>query len=374
MEPILIPSQHNRLNIPTEPNEDEFNYKSDEFKGQLNIDSFEILSNIGSGSYGEVNLVKEKNSQEVYAMKKIFYVDVNDSELVKKRAFRERNAMVTCNNKNNKRAPKLFCSFVDSIEGVFYYVMEYIPGGDFNTFCYDRLVEGKKFTDEEIKFYIAELVCCLESFHSYGLLHRDVKPENILINKDGHLILGDFGSSKQAVNTTSSSGFSFSGSPSSAGSGSLGSRSFDNTPPNFSSFLRNPNNSYTSYIGTPQYMAVEVVQGVNYSKLCDYWSLGAILFELVTGTALFVESPDTTEQKIRENIGNWRGLLNTAIQKSQPNISKVAESLIRELISPERKRIDATGIKKHPFFEGIDWEGMLNLTVEPPFKPTIDKN
>ncbi|KAM9994859.1 hypothetical protein ACTFIY_001023 [Dictyostelium cf. discoideum] len=412
MEPILIPSQHNRLVIPSEPNEEEFNYIADGYKGKLNIDSYDIISTIGSGSYGEVCIVREKSTKQVYAMKKIYYTEVSDTELVKKRALRERDAMVICNNKNNKRAPKLYCSFIDDNEGVFYYVMEFIAGGDFNSYCYKRLVDGKKFTEEEIKFYIAELVLCLEAFHSYGLLHRDVKPENLMINKDGHLVLGDFGSSKLANNNSSSttSNFgntltvpmstSYSSSPSSSisssllggsggftpshwngmagsagssfGSSSLG-RSFDNTPPNFNSFLRNPHSSYTSYIGTPQYMAVEVVQGVNYSKLCDFWSLGAILFELVTGQALFVESPDTTEQKIRENIGNWRGLLNTAVQKNQP-MSKQAESLIRECIAPERKRPDASTIKKHPFFEGINWEEMANFNVEPPFKPTLSSD
>jgi len=383
MEPIFIPSNSNRLNIPLDPNEEDFNYSCPGFESKLNIDSYETIATIGSGSYGEVCIVKDKKStNEIYALKKVFYADVNDAELIKKRAIRERDAMIACNKNTNCRSPKLYCSFIDKNEGIFYFLMEFIGGGDLNSYCYRRIVDGKKFTMDEIKFYIAELVCILEAFHNLGFIHRDIKPENIMIDRDGHLILGDYGSSKQVhnVNHSGGSGGGSSSAPSAGTSGAGSahwltvqqeqSKSFGNTPPNFSSFLRNPSSSYTSYIGTPQYMAVEVVQGVVYSKLCDYWSLGAILFELITGQALFVESPDTTEQKIRENIGNWRGLLNTAISKNQP-ISKVEESLIRDLIAPERKRIDASGLKKHPFFEGIDWSKIQDRTQEPPFKPNL---
>eukprot|EP01132_Coremiostelium_polycephalum_P003087 gene3087-3858_t len=327
MEPISIPSFSNRLVLPVEPNDDDFNYQYDESCNWTSIDSFEIQSTIGSGSYGEVYIVKEKGNSKknienrVFALKKIPYVDVSDSELIKKRAFRERDAMVSCNKRMNFRSPKLYGTFIDHDEGVFYFVMEYIGGGDFNSYIYKRRCENNPFTLDEIQFYIAELVHCIESFHSLGFIHRDIKPENIMINHNGHLILCDYGSANGSGSSPGSSiDFSSRSSPS---------LPFGHTPPNFNSILRNPNNSYTSYIGTPQYMAVEVVQGIIYSKLCDYWSLGAILFELITGQALFVESPNTTEQKIRENIGNWRGLLNTAISKNQP-ISKLAESLIRE--------------------------------------------
>ncbi|EFA85073.1 putative protein serine/threonine kinase [Heterostelium album PN500] len=351
MEPISIASLENRLNRPSEPEEVEFNYKLEE-SSNIDIKSFEILSTIGNGSYGEVFIVKQKDTENVYALKKIPYHDVFDSELVIKRAKRERDAMVACNTRGNNRGPKLHYAFIDKEEATFNLVMEYLPGGDFNSHCYKRQCDNNSFTMQEIQFYIAELVVCIEQFHNMGWLHRDVKPENLMINRDGHLVLCDYGSSKQIVNTNSAD------------------KVFGNTPPNFTSFLRNPSCSYTSYVGTPQYMAVEVVQGIIYSKLCDYWSLGAILFELITGQGLFVESPDTTEQKIRENIGNWRGLLNTAISKNQP-IPKVAESLIRDLIAPERKRLDSNAIKKHPFFEGIDWLSISTCKATPPFVPNI---
>ncbi|EGG24765.1 putative protein serine/threonine kinase [Cavenderia fasciculata] len=369
MEPINIPSFANRINVPSELSEEDFNYHHQGCHDKIpNITDFEIISTIGSGSFGEVFIVKEKSTQSIYALKKILYNLSSDPELIKKRAKRERDAMIICSNKNSKRAPKLYYAFLDQDDTSFNLVMEYISGGDFNSYCYKRMCDNNPFQLEEIKFYMAELVVCIENFHNLGFLHRDVKPENLMIDKDGHLVLCDFGSSKQIVSS----------SPPSIGSGSssgpngfsgLAATINNNTPPNFTSFLRNPNCSYTSYIGTPQYMAVEVVQGIVYSKLCDYWSLGAILYELVAGQALFVESPDTTEQKIRENIGNWRGLLNTAISKSQQPISKVAESLIRDLIAPERKRIDSGAIKKHPFFEGVDWQKISDRIETPPYTP-----
>ncbi|GAM28961.1 hypothetical protein SAMD00019534_121380, partial [Acytostelium subglobosum LB1] len=271
----------------------------------------------------------------------------------KKRAKRERDAMVVCNKNGNSRAPKLYSAFIDKEEGSFNLAMEYLPGGDFSSYFYKRQCDNNPFTMDEVKFYMAELVVCIENFHYLGLLHRDVKPENLMINREGHLVLCDFGSSKQIITASAAPG-----------------SAFGNTPPNFTSFLRNPNSSYTSYIGTPQYMAVEVVQGITYSKSCDYWSLGAILFELCTGQALFVESPDTTEKQIRDNIGNWRGLLNTALSKYQ-GIPKLAEQLIRDLITPERKRLEVMSIKKHPFFEGIDWLSISSFTAVPPYVPTI---
>eukprot|EP01133_Synstelium_polycarpum_P001101 gene1101-1251_t len=345
MEPISIFSLDNRLDgtqgtvATIEPQDMDFTYQMEKDNNKkTDINSYDIISTIGSGSYGEVFIVKEKETQNVFALKKITYKDVFDSELV------------------------LHCSFVDAEEGTFNLVMEYLPGGDFNSYCYKRHCDAQPFTNQEIQFYMAELVICIENFHNMGLLHRDIKPENLMINAAGHLVLCDYGSSK-LIGSTSSLGHNL-------GNGADKDKAFGNTPPNFTSFMRNPNSSYTSYVGTPQYMAVEVVQGITYSKLCDYWSLGAILFELITGQGLFVESPDTTEQKIRENIGNWRGLLNTALTKNQP-ISKVAESLIRELIAPERKRLDSSAIKKHPFFEGVDWMSISNHSAETPFVPKI---
>ncbi|GAM21519.1 hypothetical protein SAMD00019534_046940 [Acytostelium subglobosum LB1] len=350
MEPISIHSLENRLNVPVEPVEEEFLYQHDG-ADRVDSQSFEVISQVGNGAYGEVCIVKHKESDMIYALKKIPYLDAYDTELVKKRAMRERDAMIANNEKASQRSPQLYYAFIDKEEGCFNLVMEYISGGDFNHHVYKRLCDNNPFTNDDIQFYIAEILVCIEQFHNMGFLHRDIKPENLLINRDGHLVLCDYGSCKEIANLSSNT------------------KELGNTPPNFSSFLRNPNNSYTGYIGTPQYMAVEVVQGIVYSKLCDYWSLGCILFELLTGSPLFVESPDTTEQKIRQNIGNWRGLLNTAFSKNK-NIPKSAESLIRDLIAPERKRLDSTSIKKHPFFEGIDWDAITNLQAQPPYIPT----
>ena len=222
-----------------------------------------------------------------------------------------------------------------------YLVMEFLPGGDFM----NLLIEKDKLTEEESKFYLAELILAVQSIHKLDCIHRDIKPDNILIDKTGHIKLSDFGLAK------------------------VSDKLYENN--NIKDEEFNPkkmtHKKLYSCVGTAYYVAPEVLNNKGYGQEIDWWSVGVIFFEMLVGYAPFCAQET---QEVCFKIKNHEKYLQVP---PEIHLTKEALDLINKLISDPNKRLGKNGvdeIKSHPFFKGIDWEH-IRETMKPPFIPKI---
>ena len=235
---------------------------------------------------------------------------------------------------------ELKASFQD--DEYLYLVMEFLPGGD----LMNLLIKKDILTEDEARFYIAELILSIESIHKLDCIHRDIKPDNILIDKNGHIKLSDFGLAK------------------------ISEKLFENNNNNLTG-CRNGKEIYRheknySCVGTAYYVAPEVLIKKGYGPEVDWWSVGVIFFEMLVGYAPFC-SKETSE--VCHKILNWKKYLKIP---SKIKISREAEDLISKLINNPNKRLGLNGaeeIKSHPFFRGLDWDNILNSKA--PFIPEL---
>ena len=222
-----------------------------------------------------------------------------------------------------------------------YLVMEFLPGGDFM----NLLIEKDKLTEEEAKFYTAELILAVESIHKLDCIHRDIKPDNILIDKSGHIKLSDFGLAK------------------------VSDKLYDKTPtkdPNYNPNKKTHQKLY-SCVGTAFYVAPEVLNKKGYTQDIDWWSVGVIFYEMLVGYAPFCAQET---QEVCSKILRFKEYLQVP---NDVKLSKEALDLIYKMISDSNDRLGKNGseeIKSHPFFKGIDWDNIRN-TMKPPFVPDI---
>lgn len=256
----------------------------------------------------------------------------------------------------------LICSFQDSEN--LYLLMEFLPGGDLMTLLIDRDI----FSEEMTRFYVAEIVLAIESVHRLGFAHRDIKPDNILLDARGHVKLTDFGLSTGFSATHEAVYYQkMFKSPSTSIFTKSNVSPFDRDH-EFSnkSFKKNRRALAYSTVGTPDYIAPEVFYKKGYGKECDWWSLGAIMFEMLVGYPPFcAENYQLTYNKII----NWRETLKFP---SELHISPSAEHLIKRLLCDADQRLGLYGadeIKAHPFFRGIDWQNIRNESA--PFQPDL---
>ncbi|GIL43873.1 hypothetical protein Vafri_1465 [Volvox africanus] len=254
---------------------------------------------------------------------------------------------------------KLYYSFQD--EDFLYLVMEYLAGGDVMTL----LIRKDVLTEEEARFYVAETILGLESIHQAGYIHRDLKPDNLLLTREGHLKLSDFGLCK-AVDVKTA--------PVPSGDNPYNRHGM--TPPTplpshherLTHLRQNRRHLAFSKVGTPDYMAPEVVLQRGYGRECDWWSVGAIMFEMLVGHAPFYSEHGQLTECM---IANWRSHLSFPVEA---RLSPAARDLICRLMCDVDDRIGTRGgveeIKSHPFFYGIDW---ANLYTKPaPYVPRVE--
>ncbi|GIL43874.1 hypothetical protein Vafri_1465 [Volvox africanus] len=239
--------------------------------------------------------------------------------------------------------------------------MEYLAGGDVMTL----LMRKDIFTEEETRFYIAETVLGLESIHKAGYIHRDIKPDNLLLTCTGHVKLSDFGLCKPVdVQTlpTLTEGEEYND------VGMMPSTSARPQAEQLAHWQKNRRQLAFSTVGTPDYIAPEVLMKKGYGMECDWWSVGAIMFEMLVGYPPFYsDDPLTTCRK----IVNWRMYLAFPVEA---RLSPAARDLICRLMCDVDDRIGTRGgveeIKSHPFFYGIDW---ANLYTKPaPYVPRVE--
>jgi serine/threonine kinase 38 len=300
---------------------------------KMTIYDFEPLAIIGRGAFGEVRVVKLRATGEVLAMKKM-----NKSEMLYKNQVKhiraERDVLAKA---ANPWIVELRCSFQD--EKFLYLAMEYLAGGDFMTL----LIRKDILSEEEARFYTAETIMAVDSVHRLNYIHRDLKPDNILMDARGHIKLSDFGLCKHAelfsVNTENIEP----------------SRKSDIDPrliEKRTEYKRSRQLAFST-VGTPDYIAPEVFGKGGYNEAVDWWSVGVILYEMLVGyPPFFSDDPSITCQKIL----HWRKTL--TIPKDA-RLSPSAIDLIRKLICDPAERLGRNGveeIKSHPFFMGINWD------------------
>ena len=298
------------------------------------IREYESLSIIGRGAFGEVHVCRKIKTGEIVAIKKM----KKDVLIEKNQIIHIRNEQQFMSKVKSPWIVDLKASFQE--DDYLYLVMEFCPGGDLM-----NLLMGKDILPEkEAKFYMAELVLAIESIHKLDCIHRDIKPDNILIDADGHIKLTDFGLSK------------------------ISEKIFEQKNVIDGDKSIYTHNKNYSCVGTALYVAPEVLNKTGYSKDIDWWSAGIIFYEMLVGYSPFC-SKDTSQACYK--VINWEKYFKIP-QKIKMRISEEAQDLIYKLINDSNKRLGKNGseeIKQHPFFGDIDWNNLHKM--KPPFIPFL---
>jgi serum/glucocorticoid-regulated kinase 2 len=284
------------------------------------LDDFELLRLIGTGSFAKVLLVRHKDTGQLFAMK-----------VLKKEELFRRNQIDHTKTERlilaTLRHPfmvKLRYSFQN--EHKLYMVLDFVRGGE----LFYHLRRAGRFTEEQARFYVAEVILALDYLHRHDVIYRDLKPENILLGHDGHIKLTDFGLSKKGITSVGGKG---------------------------------EGQTATTFCGTPEYLAPEIITGIGHGKAVDWWSVGILFFEMLNG-----KPPFSSQNRNQLYINTIKG------QITWPEgISAEARDLLSKLLHrrPE-ERLGSRGIKdiqNHPFFASLDWEALYHKRVTPPFLP-----
>lgn len=242
-------------------------------RSRLGVEDFEALKVIGRGAFGEVRLVQKKDTGHVYAMKVLRKADMLEKEQVA-HVRAERDVLVEADSATAIWIVKMYFSFQDSMN--LYLIMEFLPGGDMMTL----LMKKDTLSEECTQFYITETALAIDSIHKLGFIHRDIKPDNLLLDARGHLKLSDFGlctGLKKSHRTDFYRDLS-----QAKPSDFIGTcTSPMDSKRRAESWKRNRRALAYSTVGTPDYIAPEVFLQTGYGPACDWWSLGVIMVSIV---------------------------------------------------------------------------------------------
>ncbi|KAI7564205.1 kinase-like protein, partial [Hortaea werneckii] len=327
---------------------------------------FQMLTQIGQGGYGQVYLASKKDTREICALK------VMSKKLLYKldeirHVLTERDILT---NAKSDWLVRLLYAFQD--ESSIYLAMEYVPGGDFRTLLNNTGV----LHNRHARFYISEMFLCVDALHSLGYIHRDLKPENFLIDGTGHVKLTDFGLAAGFLAPAKIESMRVKLS-------NVGETPLDRVPfgaPTESRSIRERREGYRSLrerevnyaksiVGSPDYMAPEVLKGDEYDFTVDYWSLGCMLFEALAGYPPFAGA---TVDETWQNLKRWQHVLRKP-EYEDPNyfLSRRTWDLITRLIAPKSMRL--RGIKQvqnHEYFREVRWDNLRQERA--PFVPELD--
>ncbi|KAI9702478.1 MAG: camp-dependent protein kinase catalytic subunit [Candelina mexicana] len=285
-------------------------------KGKYSLTDFTIQRTLGTGSFGRVHLVQSKHNQRFYAVK------------VLKKTQVVRMKQVEHTNDERKMLQEVKHPFLITLWGTFqdsknlYMVMDFVEGGE----LFSLLRKSQRFPNPVAKFYAAEVTLALDYLHSMYIIYRDLKPENLLLDRHGHLKITDFGFAKRVPDIT------------------------------------------WTLCGTPDYLAPEVVASKGYNKSVDWWSLGILIFEMLCGFTPFWDGG--SPMKIYENI--LKGKV-----KYPPYIHPDAQDLLQQLITPDlTKRLGnlhggSKDVMQHPWFAEVTWERLAKKDIDAPYVPPV---
>ncbi|KAI8952841.1 Pkinase-domain-containing protein [Xylaria longipes] len=285
-------------------------------KGKYSLTDFDLLRTLGTGSFGRVHLVQSKHNQRFYAVK------------VLKKAQVVKMKQVEHTNDERRMLGEVKHPFLITLWGTFqdarnlYMVMDFVEGGE----LFSLLRKSGRFPNPVAKFYAAEVTLALEYLHSRNIIYRDLKPENLLLDRHGHLKITDFGFAKRV-----------------------------------------PDKTWT-LCGTPDYLAPEVVSNKGYNKSVDWWSLGILIYEMLCGYTPFWDSG--SPMKIYENI--LRGKV-----KYPQYVHPDAQDLLERLITPDlTKRLGnlyggPQDVKGHPWFSEVTWDRLSRKDIDAPYTPPV---
>jgi serine/threonine-protein kinase Psk1 len=289
---------------------------------KMTSEDFDPLRCLGKGTYGTVLLVKQRTTGKLYAQKQFKKASLVVHKKLIEQTKTERQILESVNR--HPFVVKLFYAFQDHEK--LYLILEYGQGGELFT----HLNTEKMFSEPVAAFYMAEMLLAISHLHNdLGVVYRDLKPENCLLDADGHLLLTDFGLSKVSAE---------------------------------------PTDSCNSILGTVEYMAPEVILGKKYGNAVDWWSFGALGYDLMTGNPPFRGG---NHAKIQDNIVKQKLTLPYFLSPDAKDL------LTRLLRKDPNKRLGAGGLKdlqtlkKHRFFRKIDWKKLEAREVEPPIQPMI---
>ncbi|KAM4718998.1 serine/threonine-protein kinase Sgk3 isoform 3-T3 [Anableps anableps] len=282
---------------------------------------FDFLKVIGKGSFGKVFLAKRKHDEKCYAVK-VLQKKVILNRKEQKHIMAERNVLL----KNVKHPFLVGLHYSFQTTDKLYFVLDFVNGGE----LFFHLQRERTFPESRAKFYIAEMASALGYLHSLNIVYRDLKPENILLDHEGHIVLTDFGLCKEGISQT------------------------DTT---------------STFCGTPEYLAPEVLRKHPYDNTVDWWCLGSVLYEMLFGLPPFY-SRDTHEM--------YDNILHKPLAM-RPGASSTAWSLLQGLLEKDRthrlgSRDDFNEIKTHSFFSTISWNDLEQKKIPPPFKPNVSSS
>ncbi|XP_075169184.1 protein kinase C iota type isoform X8 [Haematobia irritans] len=299
---------------------------------QFSLDDFELIRVIGRGSYAKVLMVELKKTRRIYAMKVIKKALVTDDEDIDW-VQTEKHVFETASNH----------PFLVGLHSCFqtpsrlFFVIEFVRGGDLMY----HMQRQRRLPEEHARFYAAEISLALNFLHEKGIIYRDLKLDNVLLDHEGHIKLTDYGMCKEGI------------------------RQGDTT---------------STFCGTPNYIAPEILRGEDYGFSVDWWALGVLLYEMLAGRSPFdiagaSENPDQNTEDYLFQV-----ILEKTIRIPR-SLSVKAASVLKGFLN--KNPADRLGchretafmdIKNHPFFKVIDWEMLAYKQVTPPFKPRLDSD
>jgi len=297
----------------------------------VSMKDFDLLKVLGTGAYGKVFLVRKIRGPDrghLYAMKVLKKANIVQKKKTTEHTRTERQVLETI-----RQSPFLVTMhYAFQTPAKLHLVLDYVSGGELFTHLYQR----EKFKETEVRIYIAEIILALQHLHKYGIIYRDIKLENILLDGDGHIALTDFGLSREFLPTETE------------------------------------HRAY-SFCGTIEYMAPEVVRGGNlgHDIAVDWWSVGVLTYELLTGASPFtVEGEKNTQQEISKRILKSEAPMPSFLSED------VKDFILKLLVKDPRKRLgggatDAEEVKSHRFFRTINWDDLLRKNIPAPFVPKI---
>jgi len=291
----------------------------------VTLSDFNIKKKIGKGTFGTVYLVEKIDTKTLYAMKQL-----------RKDMIIKSDALV-CAKLEKEILKRSHHPFLVGLEFAFqspisiYFVMKFYQGGE----LYNHLLAKKRFSEDNAKFYGAQIALALGELHKNKIIYRDMKPENILLDTDGYIALADFGLAK----------------------------------------ILEENQSTMTFCGTAEYIAPEIVNGVGHNKQVDWWGLGVLLYEMMIGVPPF----HNKNQHILFQYITTKEVIFPDPKKYNIIISPDAIDIIKKLLCKKPgdrlgAKNDVDEIMSHPFFKSVDAEKLLKKELVPEYKPPIDPN